>query len=80
MITFTRKSADEDAFKATPLTWTLLRTAKGWSAMAVCSNGHEGSLDDHTIAGDGTVTPSVVCPEKKCGFHDHIQLAGWLGE
>lgn len=80
MITFVRKSADEDAFTKTPLTWTLLRMGSRWSAMAVCPNGHEGSLDDHAIAEDGVVTPSVVCPEKKCGFHDYVQLEGWLGE
>lgn len=80
MIAFTRKSADEDAFKKVPLTWMLLRTVDGWSAMAVCPNGHEGSLDDHVIADDGTVKPSVVCPAKKCDFHDHIKLEGWLDE
>ena len=80
MITFVRKSADADAFKKDPLTWMLLRTGNRWSAMAICPNGHEGALDNHTIADDGVVTPSVVCPEKKCGFHDYIQLAGWLDE
>jgi hypothetical protein len=78
VIAFTRKPADEDAFKKVPLTWTLLRVDRGWSAMAVCPNGHEGSLDDHTIADDGMVTPSVVCPAKNCDFHDSIKLEGWL--
>ena len=80
MIPFVRQSTEEDAVKKTPLTWTLVRMGNQWSAMAICPNGHEGSLDDHTIAKDGAVTPSVVCPEKKCGFHDYIQLEGWLGE
>jgi hypothetical protein len=79
VIVFVRKSAEGDSFKKEPLTWALLKTDAGWSAMAVCSNGHRGALDDHVIADDGTVSPSVVCPEKGCGFHDHIQLEGWLG-
>jgi hypothetical protein len=76
--TFTRKPPEEDVFAKTPLTWTVLRTTEGWSALAVCPNGHAASLDDHTIADDGVVTPSVVCPTKDCGFHDSIKLEGWL--
>jgi hypothetical protein len=34
------------------------------------------SLGDHTIASDGTVTPSVVCAYG-CGFHDFVRLIGW---
>lgn len=29
----------------------------------------------HTVAADGTISPSVVCPG--CGWHVHAQLAGW---
>jgi hypothetical protein len=29
----------------------------------------------HDIAADGTVTPSVVCPN--CSFHEWIKLDGW---
>jgi hypothetical protein len=45
--------------------------------MYQCPNGHIGSLDDHEIADDGTVSPSVVCPHVGCGFHDNIKLADW---
>lgn len=31
---------------------------------------------DHTIAKDGTVSPSLVCPIKGC-FHGFIRLEGW---
>ena len=48
--------------------------------------GNAAALDGHTIAEDGTVSPSVVCPfkvktkenlEEPCGFHDHVRLSGW---
>lgn len=42
-----------------------------------CSNGHIGSLDDHEIASDGTVSPSVVCQREGCNFHEFIKLEGW---
>jgi hypothetical protein len=29
----------------------------------------------HEIAVDGTVSPSVVCPN--CDFHDFVKLEGW---
>lgn len=41
-----------------------------------CPNGHAGVLA-HVIREDGTVQPSVVCPEDGCGFHEYIQLADW---
>ena len=41
------------------------------------TKGHEGLLTDHDIAADGTVTPSVVCTEEDCGFHDWVKLVGW---
>ena len=32
---------------------------------------------DHTIASDGTVTPSLVCPSPNCTFHENVRLDGW---
>ena len=46
--------------------------------MLICPKGHIGQLD-HTIAEDGTVSPSVVCPESGCGFHEYVRLEGWKG-
>jgi hypothetical protein len=43
----------------------------------VCSRAHEGLIDEHEIAADGTVTPSVVCTESGCDFHDFVRLEGW---
>lgn len=47
------------------------------SVLLVDSNGHIGSLDDHTIAENGEVMPSVVCGHKGCDFHEWITLDGW---
>lgn len=35
------------------------------------------SLDAHGIGFDGTVSPSIICTRKGCGFHDHIRLLDW---
>jgi len=47
------------------------------SVWLTCPNGHSDVLDDHTIADDGTVTPSVVCPYDGCDWHVHVRLEGW---
>lgn len=47
------------------------------SAMVSCDSGHVAFLGDHAIAADGTVTPSLVCPEKGCTWHVFGRLAGW---
>ena len=50
-------------------------------AVMTCPNGHAFSISGgrfgsvHTIAHDGVVSPSVVCP--RCAFHDFVQLVGW---
>jgi hypothetical protein len=49
-------------------------------AMLWCSKGHVaviGPGTGHTIASDGTVTPSCVCPRDGCGFHEHVKLIDW---
>jgi hypothetical protein len=35
------------------------------------------SLNEHEIAAQGQVSPSVVCPFRGCTFHDHVLLEGW---
>lgn len=40
-----------------------------------CPNGHISSLRDHSIAPDGTVTPSTQCP--KCEFHENVVLSNY---
>jgi hypothetical protein len=36
-----------------------------------------GALDDHEISPDGTVVPSVVCPNDECDFHETVRLQGY---
>lgn len=60
------------------LFWRPMKRADGCpTAWFRCPNGRLGGLSAHTIAADGTVSPSVVCPQDGCGFHDHIKLLGW---
>jgi len=48
------------------------------TAVAYCPKcGKKGYLDEHTIAADGTVSPSLVCPHQPCDFHDNVQLMGY---
>lgn len=42
--------------------------------------GQRASLSHHTIAEDGKVSPSVVCPTEGCTFHEWIQLEGWSSQ
>lgn len=55
------------------------------SATLYCSECEKPmSLANHKIADDGTVTPSVVCPQEnvecpRCGFHEFVRLNG-LGD
>lgn len=69
MIEFTR---DDDLKK--PGTW--MPTDNGKAVISCPKCGQFGSLD-HEIASDGTVTPSLVCTTKDCGFHDWGKLIGW---
>ena len=82
------RSTTPAAERQPPLTWRPVQMPTGRSASFVCSNGHDGTLLDHEIAADGTVTPSVVCDgipawptrgiaAEGCDFHDHLRLVGW---
>lgn len=62
-------------------TWRRLGVAGGGiSATMVCPNCNQPSaLLDHVIAPDGTVYPSVECPNDDCTFHEFVLLEGWGG-
>ena len=61
-----------------PGTWKGLITPEGRKASFTCPDcGRTGSLSDHKIADDGTVSPSVVCSYENCHFHEFIKLDGW---
>lgn len=50
------------------------------TATICCPNCHAiASLEpqDHSIAIDGVVRPSVICD---CGFHERIRLLNWNGQ
>lgn len=60
-----------------PGQWTPTKTSAGPSAVISCPRcGMHGELD-HTVAADGAVDPSLVCPAQGCGFHEWGRLAGW---
>lgn len=64
-----------------PGTWSKAKMVDGQpTALACCVNGHIASLSGHDIAADGTVTPSLVCPEDGCIFHEFVQLDNWMRE
>lgn len=61
-----------------PNSWWISKLSDGRrQVITKCANGHIGSLDDHTIAADGTVSPSVVCQHEGCNFHEYIKLEDW---
>lgn len=35
------------------------------------------ALAVHSVANDGTVSPSYVCPHAPCGFHQAVRLGDW---
>lgn len=63
--------ADEDL---KPGTWKGYRVPAAITILFMCPNGHIGSLADHTIGEAGIVSPSVVCPQEGCTFHQWICL------
>lgn len=70
-VTFDHWNMQKDAL-APPASWWLSNGV----VWIICPQGHTGTLD-HEIDDRGVVTPSVVCPEDGCGFHEHIKLNGW---
>jgi hypothetical protein len=72
-----------------PVVWVDKEKARAWAsinwletvALVTCPNGHELRVTPriHTVAADGTVSPSWVCTVKGCTFHVFIRLEGWNG-
>jgi hypothetical protein len=49
-----------------------------WKAIVSCPRcGFSCSLRSHDVDAAGVVTPSLVCPNDGCDFHDHVTLEGW---
>lgn len=50
----------------------------GWCIVCCPSCGRLLTLGrNHTVQGNGKVTPSLVCPHKPCMFHDFVILKDW---
>jgi hypothetical protein len=62
-----------------PLHWApcSAQTMAKFKASMTCPNGHGLVLRNHRIAPDGAVSPSVVCPNPQCDFHEFVRLEGW---
>ena len=60
-----------------PNSWWINKLPGRNQVITRCANGHIGSLDDHSISPDGTVSPSVVCQHDGCTFHEYIRLEDW---
>ena len=65
------------SFDSMGIRWSPMSVQGRKSAALWCPNNHFGTLEDHTIAADGSVSPSVVCPSDRCPFHDQVRLVGW---
>lgn len=69
-----------DAEFPKPGTWRPVKVDGSRSAVIACPNacGFKSALGySHKIASDGTVSPSVICGNEACDFHDWIKLEGW---
>lgn len=71
-------SIQRDQSLSKPDTWAIFRYQSGRVQVVTrCGRGHIGSLDNHQIGSDGTVTPSVVCQHDGCDYHEFVKLEGW---
>ena len=62
-----------------PLHWTPCHpsSVRRFKASITCPNGHGLTLRGHSVASNGDVSPSVVCPDRNCDFHAFIRLKRW---
>ena len=67
-----------EKYSVSPNTWWIETLSDGRKVIVTrCGRGHIGSLGNHEISADGTVSPSVVCQHEGCDYHEFIQLDGW---
>jgi hypothetical protein len=68
-----------------PLTWDVAVKGPPGTffdddiALITCDHQHTLRMSGriHSVAEDGTVTPSWVCRYYGCTFHEHLRLEGW---
>ena len=80
-----REPAGEFPAWQAPKAWALEHRVS--IACVRCGNGHWATLSPqkkvgnelqgHLIDADGTVRPSLVCPEEGCGWHHNGRLEDW---
>lgn len=71
-----------DTWLKTPGQWRVGLIGQGkqmkrTATMSCPDCGNFASLSNHIINGVGQVSPSMVCPNKECNFHEYITLEGW---
>jgi hypothetical protein len=84
-MTVTLKRADPEDFPKEALTWTTIEgTILMCAKMPETPDGFPvlGNLNNHEIAADGTVTPSVLIthnygPEMSQQWHEFVKLEDW---
>lgn len=57
--------------------WQLGTFEDETGVIFTCPNGHGAWLMMHSIASDGRVNPSCICPKEGCDFHRWIRLENW---
>lgn len=89
MITFTRIADDNDqptergTYRRVREYWAKYFDGKGipntfWAELCCPGCGKIALVGaNHTVADDGTVHPSDVCPYPPCTFHEFIKLDDW---
>ena len=59
------------------LDWHKITADGKETARVRCPKCQEWATLDHEIDAVGRVTPSLVCPNESCDFHENVVLAGW---
>ena len=63
--------------KGKPGSWNYFAVEGALKVSFTCPYCKSLAVLDHKVGMDGTVSPSVVCPNDRCDFHQNIFLADW---
>lgn len=70
-----KKAKIEDSWLIEKGVYRIGTTDGKKTATMSCPNcGVSASLSHHDIDEKGNVSPSVVCPNESCSFHEYVQL------